>query len=737
MEVIAYQWVGYNHLQTGQYKESIVYYKEVVKLASQLGDKKRSLILNAYLRLGNAFRCTDDFEFSRKYFSKALTVAEEMNDKALQKEAYRNLGHVYCHSCMFDAAVKSYLKVQEISYDLGERKEEASACLMLGDTFRELKQHEKAIKSYQTTLNISGELQDKEIQVVAIQRLGKLYLTLASICSKDCDYEKAIKWYEKALNIFGKEPIDYLLQEMALTGLGVAYFNLGDTEKAMESIHQAQKFAKNTDTDSHNVETTDEHINFTEQKASYSPVPDYSTHAQESSPGLKTSSSQVQDGIEDKESENVVTFEEKEPVIIGGRERAEVLMEEACNSSRTERLRMEDLVLIGNHIEISASYVYSRQISTKEPFTEKVRKAMTEDVKKLAYTNLLGANDQEPGRNDGEFVSKDQQIFNFARSEVFKNASTQKPARLNVHLVSYMKSIGQIACGKIRGTCFLVTDALVITNCHVYRMINDERTELGNPNLPITVRFDYLYPEQKEHNTVEVDEAKDTTLENPLLDYKLFRLKQSEGLTDRVPLGPMVRNWQLSDGRVVILGHPEGKEMQEEVCVVVGCNARLDTMNKRHKQCSGVHMTNLQLMCNDIIYQDFLPYDTSFFSGASGSPVFEMNGNIVAMHTQGYHVEKNGRNTPDQQENNQNEEQENIPNQEQEYVLDQEQENISNQEQENICRRGNLQQYALMEFGVQFISICRDLRRYHGENVVKQIFPNYELKPGEEPMDAI
>ena len=298
----------------------------------------------------------------------------------------------------------------------------------------------------------------------------------------------------------------------------------------------------------------------------------------------------------------------------GGRERAEALMEEVCNSSRTERLRIEDLVLLEKYIEISPSYVYSRQISTKEPFTEKVRKAMTEDVKKLAYTNLLGANDQEPCRNDGEFVNKDQQIFNFARSEVFKNASTQKPARLNTHLVSYMKSIGQIACGKIRGTCFLVADALVITNCHVYRMIKDERTELGNPNLPITVRFDYLYPEQTEHIvTVEVDEAQDTTLENPLLDYKFFRLKQSEGLTDRVLLGPIVRNWQLSDGRVVILGHPECKEMQEEVCVVVGCNARLDTMNKRHKQCSGVHMTNLH-RCATIKYIKIFCHTTLVFS---------------------------------------------------------------------------------------------------------------------------
>jgi tetratricopeptide (TPR) repeat protein len=248
IEVEAYQWLAYNHIQAGQYQESREYYNEVVKLASQLGDKKRKI--NAYLGLGSAFNSTGEFESSRKYFLKALTVAEQLHDKILQKEAYRNLGAVYYENRKFDAAVKSYFKIKEISHDLGERKEEANACLMLGDTFQELKEHEDAIESYQETLNISEELEDKEMQIVAIQRLGTFYLTLASVCCKDGDYEKAITWYENALNIFGKYPNDHrLLYENALTGLRATWFSLGDTEtKAMESIQKAQKFTQDTNT---------------------------------------------------------------------------------------------------------------------------------------------------------------------------------------------------------------------------------------------------------------------------------------------------------------------------------------------------------------------------------------------------------------------------------------------------------------------------------------------------------
>jgi tetratricopeptide (TPR) repeat protein len=78
------------------------YYKEVVKLASQLGDKERKI--NAYLGLGNAFIYAGEFERSRKYFLKAVITAEQINNKPFQKEAHTNLGYVYYKSCKFDAA---------------------------------------------------------------------------------------------------------------------------------------------------------------------------------------------------------------------------------------------------------------------------------------------------------------------------------------------------------------------------------------------------------------------------------------------------------------------------------------------------------------------------------------------------------------------------------------------------------------------------------------------------------
>ena len=242
VEVEAYQRLGYKYYVTTQHQESIDYYKQALELASQFGYTKREI--NACIGLGSAFFDIGDLESSRRYFSKALTVSEQVNDSGLKKVAHANLGCAYHKSAMFEDAVKSYHSVKKITHDLKQGKEEAEVCLKLGDIFQELKQHDKAIGYYKDALNLGKKLEDEEMKWVATQRLGKLYLTLASDYSNDCDYDKAIEWYQKTLEICETESGDQVLQVKANTGLGIASFHIGDTETAIESIRKAQSFSR-------------------------------------------------------------------------------------------------------------------------------------------------------------------------------------------------------------------------------------------------------------------------------------------------------------------------------------------------------------------------------------------------------------------------------------------------------------------------------------------------------------
>ncbi len=279
--------------------------------------------------------------------------------------------------------------------------------------------------------------------------------------------------------------------------------------------------------------------------------------------------------------------------------------------------------------------------------------------------------------------------YTFARDDKVKNAPTETPARLRGLLAGYIKSIGQISCGSMQGTCWLVTDMLVITNYSVFTAFNSERNEEQNLNLPITVTFDYLYPthvQTKHLVIVEVDEENDPNIESPHLDYKFFRLKENNGLKNRVPLGLIVRCRSVQEGLVIIIGHRLGKEMHEETCVVHSNHCWFGTLKQRHLAFSGVPMTHAEVLDSAERYKHCLSYDTNLFSGSAGSPVFDLNGNIVAMHSRGY---------------------------------------CKNKAEGVDC--------SLMEFGVMFSAIYEDMRRRY--DVVEKFFPNCNLAFDEEAMD--
>ena len=378
---------------------------------------------------------------------------------------------------------------------------------------------------------------------------------------------------------------------------------------------------------------------------------------------------------------------------------------EGCDANKAKRLANEDLVQVENSIKtFSAKYVYTRPASSKDLLTEKVRQTMTTNVKSSAYKNLLGKYQGKLRTNDGNDVDDDEQIVTFARDDLSKNVSTKVPALLLQYICSCQKSIGQISCGREFGTCWLVKDTLIITNHHVYRMFNKERNNYPGANLPITVSFDFFDLENRENvQTVEVDEQEDPQIESSHLDYKFLRLKKCEALTNRARLGTIVRNRRFQDGRVIIVGHPAGKQMFQETCVVVmthswrqifdGRRAKFQQMGEEYRRrcegqrrhddtdlqhSAGLHMANEECLQSRERDESFLPYDTSLFSGTSGSPVFDLNGKIVAMHTQRYTLGVDGG-----------------------------------------------KQYSLMDFGVQFSAICEDLKR---QNLLEELFPNCDLE---------
>ena len=67
---------------------------------------------------------------------------------------------------------------------------------------------------------------------------------------------------------------------------------------------------------------------------------------------------------------------------------------------------------------------------------------------------------------------------------------------------------------------------------------------------------------------------------------------------------------------------------------------RHDDTDLQHS--AGLHMVSENFLQSRERDESFLPYDTSLFPGTSGSPVFDLNGELVAIHTQRYTLRVDG-----------------------------------------------------------------------------------------------
>ncbi|XP_023561841.1 protein FAM111A-like [Octodon degus] len=193
-------------------------------------------------------------------------------------------------------------------------------------------------------------------------------------------------------------------------------------------------------------------------------------------------------------------------------------------------------------------------------------------------------------------------------------------------------------------TCFVFAQSFVFTCQHVIRdMVGpgvEPRWWADVIGRCAWVTFSYEEFETKDHDRFDFEpwfEISDTTL-----DYAVLKLKENGGeappglYNGTAPPPP--------NGLVYIVGHPEGESKCTDRCVVIPQSARGEAGQRNEEgsvpepDCgpSFVHMYSQNSFQEDLHNPDVGTCDTSFYQGFSGSPVFDSNGSLVAMHTAGF-----------------------------------------------------------------------------------------------------
>nr|XP_006120946.1 protein FAM111A isoform X1 [Pelodiscus sinensis]XP_025039323.1 protein FAM111A isoform X1 [Pelodiscus sinensis]XP_025039324.1 protein FAM111A isoform X1 [Pelodiscus sinensis] len=203
-------------------------------------------------------------------------------------------------------------------------------------------------------------------------------------------------------------------------------------------------------------------------------------------------------------------------------------------------------------------------------------------------------------------------------------------------------------------TCFMLCDGYILTCRHVVSNATGagvEEQHWAEISQSVKVTFSYEFKHPKEDDWFYLEpwlEISDQALDYVVLKLKGRSTKFPDGLAKHISSPPF-------SGLIYIIGHPDGKEKSTDGCSIVTryeCGWRCSERIQRGKvedhsftncgtilenRTSGcIHMFT-QRSFQEVNYNPHIvTYDTNFFGGSSGSPVFDASGHLIAMHTAGF-----------------------------------------------------------------------------------------------------
>ncbi|XP_045711437.1 serine protease FAM111A-like [Phyllostomus hastatus] len=230
-----------------------------------------------------------------------------------------------------------------------------------------------------------------------------------------------------------------------------------------------------------------------------------------------------------------------------------------------------------------------------------------------------------------------------------KNAT---PVKITKLLSRLSDSVGYLSWDNngIQGcaTCFVFRGLFIFTCWHVIHDIVGKGIEPSKwaDIIGQCVRVTFGYEDSQERGDYFFVKPW-FEISDESLDYAVLELKENgrpvpSGLYNGIGPVPL-------SGLIYIIGHPDREAKSIDGCAIVPQSQRVEKYQQHlppqdsneHMQGFDEHMEFIRMLTQRSFEEmaprtDVITYDTSFYFGSSGSPVFDSYGSLVAMHSAGF-----------------------------------------------------------------------------------------------------
>ena len=220
------------YLKKDNIKKSLVYAKEALKIANQIGFKKG--IAFSHKQVGMAYYYQGNFLDVFDSWEQSLKIFETIQDTLGIANMVNNIGSTYYSIGNNTKAIEYYLRSLGISEKQKNPLLISSALANIGGVYVEMENYDKALNYFKQIEKYLPELDDPQI-------LASYFLGIGEIYDKKENYKKALNFYNQALPINKSTP-NYAHN---LTMLGKVEFKNGEVIKAKNHLIEAYHISKN------------------------------------------------------------------------------------------------------------------------------------------------------------------------------------------------------------------------------------------------------------------------------------------------------------------------------------------------------------------------------------------------------------------------------------------------------------------------------------------------------------